>query len=199
VNIIRIRDPFEDPFNIIQTASYFTTSLTETHYTSTTTTPTPPTRLNYATHIHHVVLVLLYVNSLPSLLSYTHANTKPPGKCGDGPHNGSVSSQCTSCNAHTRCSGCTTTSENHSFNTYMALSPTGIAYSASPESHIHQHGHIHIGSRYYNAEPTDGEEYRWTCCKCGGDNSCSHDVGCASCSDHWRQGCCTVYVVEPRK
>jgi hypothetical protein len=37
--------------------------------------------------------------------------------------------------------------------------------------------------------------YRWICCNCGGDNSCSHDAGCHNCSNHWRQGCCTVYVL----
>jgi hypothetical protein len=43
----------------------------------------------------------------------------------------------------------------------------------------------------------DGEEvYRWTCCKCWGDNSYTYDAGCSYCGDHWRRSCCTVYKVE---
>jgi hypothetical protein len=38
-------------------------------------------------------------------------------------------------------------------------------------------------------------EYRWTCCCCGGDNSYAHDPGCSGCCNHWRQGCCTVYIM----
>jgi hypothetical protein len=44
-----------------------------------------------------------------------------------------------------------------------------------------------------------GREYRWICCECGGDNSYSHDAGCASCSFHWRQACCIIYGVKLRK
>jgi hypothetical protein len=36
--------------------------------------------------------------------------------------------------------------------------------------------------------------FRWTCCKCGADNSAEYDVGCTNCGDHWKAGCCDVWM-----
>jgi hypothetical protein len=34
---------------------------------------------------------------------------------------------------------------------------------------------------------SDRPSWRWTCCNCGGDNSCVHDAGCSHCQNHWRE------------
>jgi hypothetical protein len=59
----------------------------------------------------------------------------------------------------------------------------------------------HFGDAYsgYNdpyGQPQDGEEYRWVCCSCQGDNSCDLNAGCSYCQNHWRNTCCYVYVYK---
>jgi hypothetical protein len=119
------------------------------------------------------------------------------GDCGDGPHYRTLVSTCIKC-GHGECGSCISCSENDS---WMTPSSTGIQHTTSLHDRSHGHGHIRIGSRLTGA-PVDGgeKEFRWTCCGCGGDNSCTYDVGCSNCSNHWRQGCCYVYeVARPKR
>jgi hypothetical protein len=137
------------------------------------------------TYIFHMPYCLIHTNGL--------------GQCGDGPHNGANVSVCTSWSCgHSRCSGCTTRSENHS---WMTLSSTGIQHTTSLYDHSRGHGHVRVSSRFTSVPEYGGtKEYRWTCCGCGGDNSCAYDAGCSYCSNHWRQGCCHVYeVARPKR
>ncbi|KAF2818366.1 hypothetical protein CC86DRAFT_461134 [Ophiobolus disseminans] len=139
--------------------------------------------------------------------------------CGDGPHSSTLVGACTSC-GHVQCTGCSKEDHYHANKQSTVAAPTSLsppttssaARSNAPHtlglgleydqpiigaSHSASHGHIRTDPSTRRGGPVDGTIiYRWTCCKCHGDNSCEYDKGCCNCHDHWRQGCCTVYKHE---
>ncbi|XP_014559641.1 hypothetical protein COCVIDRAFT_91473 [Bipolaris victoriae FI3] len=120
-------------------------------------------------------------------------------QCGDGA-NTSLMPSCPiyGC-GHRRCGCCESVYNNYSNNNI------NYAHSSS-----HQHAApLPRGSSFSNASslhytqcPTERPErpkiWRWICCRCGGDNSCKTDEGCATCCNHWRDSKCTLYDASTR-
>lgn len=141
-----------------------------------------------------------------NVLSHKQLTTLALGSCGDGPNSGAVMAAC-NC-GHEKCSSCSVEDHDHDYHS-ASLSAAPSSYKSTPTRSsatrlraVHTlglglgHNHIHRGPRSHGA-PVDGPVvFRWTCCKCGGDNSYDYDAGCSYCSDHWRNGCCAVYKVE---
>lgn len=156
--------------------------------------------------------------------SKAYANLLATGSCGDGPH-GELIVACINCGHVPGGCNCVTENNDSPLNIWTAnlnLAPSStnsifeqtstVAASSSPSSSIHvsttsfgsQNGPDHdsphgaiIINPHQHGPLVDGEEvYRWTCCKCWGDNSYTYDAGCSNCGDHWRQSCCTIYKVE---
>ncbi|KAF2846126.1 hypothetical protein T440DRAFT_472118 [Plenodomus tracheiphilus IPT5] len=138
-------------------------------------------------------------------------------QCGDGAHNVSITPSCPGCSNHSRCGFCDTVADtadsgyNDNYN-QATLNTNGSqqqafsqkTYNSPPTTGQYAHDSatntiaatdLNVGDGLQQPYGTKnhGPVYRWSCCACRGDNSCSVDVSCAFCGDHARCVCCYVY------
>ncbi|KAF2846127.1 hypothetical protein T440DRAFT_248357 [Plenodomus tracheiphilus IPT5] len=63
-----------------------------------------------------------------------------------------------------------------------------LASGFNTASHVNNTRSSNVSHSSRPAKPN----WRWICCDCGGNNSCSLDEGCAMCQ-HWRCGACEMF------
>lgn len=141
-------------------------------------------------------------------------------ECGDGPLVAAHNTGCPSC-YHTKCGECAedtiytkhSTGNNHTGGvTNLAQAPATSSVITNPltlpnaityaePSSMRQCARPSVVSVHDDSllgVPTDGGDinYRWTCCRCYGDNSYEYDKGCSDCNNHWRCSGCSVYGIK---
>ncbi|CAA9957113.1 hypothetical protein P3342_000852 [Pyrenophora teres f. teres] len=121
-------------------------------------------------------------------------------ECGDGPHNTIYNPSCPNCyrpqnNSHQAIDigHYAYGPDAHATASYATtdINTLGVGYPFDVSSLT---AGLSGNNAPYNQCPKQPPNEQWVCCKCReGGGSVAMDKGCASCSNHWRCGGCTVY------